>query len=96
MAATLFVKHKVSDYESWKKVYDGLGPVRRDVYGILNASVHRDINDPNTVVVTHRFADAKAATDFAGSPELKAAMASAGVISQPEVGFAEDIEETSY
>jgi hypothetical protein len=96
MATTLFVKHTVSDYTTWKPVYDGLGPVRKEKFGILGASVHRDINDPNTIVITHRFNDAQTAMAFANSDDLRSAMGNAGVISQPELWFANDMEQTAF
>lgn len=96
MATTLFVKHTVSDYATWKLVYDGLGPVRKEKFGILGASVHRDISEPNTIVITHCFNDAQTAQAFASSDELKSAMGNAGVISQPELWFANDVEQTAF
>lgn len=96
MATTLIVRHKIADYANWKKVYDGLGPVRKEKFDILGASVHRDSSDPNTIVVTHSFNNAQAAMAFANSAELKEAMGNAGVVSQPEIWFADDIEQTAY
>ncbi len=95
MAATMFVKHKVGDYRNWKTSYDGLGSVRKQK-GVTAASVHRDANDPNTIIVTHQFKDLNTATGFANSAELKSAMAKAGVSEAPEIWFSEDIEHTSY
>lgn len=92
---TMFVRHKVGDYGKWKPVYDELRPTRK-AKGITAASVHRDSSDPDTVIITHRFKDVQAASDFANSEELKAAMERAGVTSQPEFWFAEDMEQTAY
>jgi quinol monooxygenase YgiN len=95
MAATMFVKHKVGDYRTWKSSYDELGSVRKQK-GVTAASVHRDADDPNTIIVTHQFKDLNAAKGFAGAEELKSAMARAGVTGPPEIRFSEDIEHTSY
>lgn len=95
MATTMFVKHKVSDYGKWKSVYDEFASMRQEK-GVTGASVHRDANDSNTIIVTHRFKDVSAATSFANSDELKAAMANAGVAGPPEIWFTEDIEQTPY
>lgn len=95
MSVTLFIKHKVSNFESWKKVYDEIASVRKGI-GVSSASVHRDSSDPTTVVVTHQFKDLKTATTFANSEELKAGMKRAGVMSQPELWFAEDVERTAH
>lgn len=92
---TMFVRHKVSDYGNWKRVYDEFASVRKEK-GVTGASVHRDANDPNTIIVTHQFNDMNAATGFANSEELKSAMANAGVSGPPEIWFGEDIEQTPY
>ncbi len=95
MAATMLVKHRVSDYNSWKHVYDEIASLRKQK-GVTAASVHRDPKDPNTVVVMHRFKDMSAAKGFADSGELKSAMTKAGVNGAPEFWFAEDVEHTPY
>jgi quinol monooxygenase YgiN len=93
--ATMFVRHTVSDYSNWKRTYDQFASVRKEK-GVTGASVHRDPNDRNVIMVTHRFKDMKAATAFANSEELKSAMADAGVSGAPVIWFGEDIEQTPY
>jgi quinol monooxygenase YgiN len=93
--ATLFVKHTVEDYGKWKRVYDDFASVRKEK-GVTGASVHRVADDANTLVVRHQFKDIKAARAFAGSDDLRSAMANAGVKGAPEMWFTEDIEETQY
>lgn len=95
MATTMFIKHTISNYENWKSVYDKFGSLRKEK-GVTGASVHRDANDPNTIIVTHQFKDLNAATAFASSEDLKSAMAKAGVAGPPEIWFSEDIEQTPY
>ncbi len=92
---TMFVRHRVSDYVNWKRVYDEFASVRK-VKGVTAASVHRDTNDPDIIVITHQFEDMNAAKEFADSEDLKLAMANAGVSSPPETWFGEDIEHTPY
>jgi quinol monooxygenase YgiN len=93
--ATMFVRHTVSDYGAWKRIYDEFASVRKEK-GVTGASVHRDPEDANTIVVVHHFADMGAARAFAGSEELKSAMANAGVTGPPEIWFGEDVERTPY
>ena len=93
--ATLFVRHKVDDYGKWKRVYDEFASVRKE-NGVTAASVHRDADDADFVIVTHQFKNVNAAKAFADSEQLKSAMADAGVGGPPEMWFARDIEQTPY
>jgi quinol monooxygenase YgiN len=93
--ATLFVRHKVNSYGTWKRMYDEVAMLRKR-QGVMAASVHRDAGDPNTVVVVHRFKEMEAARRFAGSEELKAAMTKSGVNGVPEMWFGEDVEQTPF
>jgi quinol monooxygenase YgiN len=92
---TMFVKHTVNNYGSWKSVYDNFASVRKEK-GVTGASVYRDPNDSNTIIITHQFKDLNAAKAFAGSEDLKSAMMNAGVSGQPEFWFGESIESTSF
>ena len=92
--ATLFARHKVSDYNNWKRAYDQFASVRKE-NGVTAASVHRDAHNPDTIIITHKFKDMKAATEFANSEDLKSAMENAGVSGPPEMWFGEDVEQTS-
>ncbi len=92
---TMIVRHKVSDYGKWKRVYDDLAPVRKQS-GVIGASVSRAADDGDTIIVTHRFNDLDAARAFAQSKDLKEAMAEAGVLGAPEFWFAEEVEQTPY
>ena len=78
MATTMFARHTVKNYETWKRVYDQFGSTRKEK-GVTGASVHRGAKDPNDITITHQFKDMNAATAFANSDELKSAMADAGV-----------------
>ena len=92
---TLFVRHKVQNFDSWKRGYDEFASTRKEM-GVTGASVHCDANDPNDVTVTHRFGDINAATAFANSEDLKSTMMNAGVVGAPDIWFTEDIEQTPY
>ena len=95
MSTTLFAKHEVNDYDSWKRVYDDFAPTRKEM-GVTGASVHRDANNPKVITVTHEFDNLQAAREFAGSEELKSAMANAGVAGRPDIWITEDAEHTDY
>jgi heme-degrading monooxygenase HmoA len=80
--ATLFLKHRVRDYDEWRKVYDKYGAFQKE-NGITSAVVYRGEDDPDDVTVVHEFASLEAARAFAGNADLKAAMGAAGIVGEP-------------
>jgi hypothetical protein len=93
--ASMFIKHRVADYGKWKPAFDQHEPVRRE-FGATAHSLHRDADDPNVVIVAFRIDDVARAKEFAASPDLRAAMENAGVQGQPEIWFADDVEDKHY
>ena len=85
---TLFVRHTVSNYDHWRKVYDSVGPVQKKA-GVIAEAVYRGTDNPNDVTVTHEFASLAAAAAFAGGDDLKSAMRTAGIAGAPTIWFAE-------
>ena len=90
---TLFVRHEVKDYAAWKQAYDAYD---RKGDGCTRATVHRDPDKPNLVVVTETFPDLATTRAHANSEKLKSAMGKAGVVGVPEFWFTEDVEDVSY
>ena len=84
----IYVRHNVADFVKWKAVYDGLDPIRKQ-FGITKAEVFKNANDANDILVIHEWDNKEQAMKFMGSQDLKNAMAHGGVLSTPEVNFAE-------
>ena len=84
-----FIRHHVSDYAAWREVYDSFGDVQRE-HGVRAEAVHRGVDDPNDVTVTHDFDDAEAAKAFFALQELKEAMQRSGVEGEPTFWLAEE------
>ncbi|OCP38739.1 antibiotic biosynthesis monooxygenase [Ensifer sp. LC163] len=84
---TLFVRHEVSDYAAWRRVYDAFSPMQK-ANGVLAEAVYQAADNPNDVTVTHEFATLEAAQAFGKLDELKAAMRQGGVLGTPAVWFA--------
>jgi len=82
--ATLFVRHRVSDYTSWRQAYDEFDAERKSM-GVTSHGVYQLDGDPNDVTVYHEFGTAEAAKAFAGSPRLKEVMGKAGVEGTPTI-----------
>ncbi|TAV66551.1 cyclase [Rhizobium leguminosarum] len=83
---TLFVRHEVSDYAAWRKIYDAFSPVQK-TNGVTAQAVYRAIDNPNDITVTHDFATLEAAQTFSKLDELKTAMRTGGVLGAPTVWF---------
>jgi hypothetical protein len=82
----MFVRHQVTDYGAWRKVYDGIDQDRREL-GVTGHAVFRALGDPNDVTAWHDFSSREAAESFASSPQLREAMQQAGVQGQPDIWF---------
>lgn len=84
MMATLFVRHDVADFATWKKAYDDFADERQNL-GVIGQGVYQSEDDPNHVTVYHHFKSMAAARAFMDSPKLKQAMLAAGVQGEPTV-----------
>jgi quinol monooxygenase YgiN len=82
--ATLFARHTVSDYASWKKFYDGFDATRKSM-GVTSDGVYQAAANPNDLTIYHEFGSLEAAEAFVNSPELKSAMQQAGVVGAPDI-----------
>ena len=82
--ATLYVHHKVNDYDQWRKIFDDLTTMRTG-FGCTGHQVFQSANDPCELTILTHWHSADEARKYAASNELKDGMKNAGVISQPEV-----------
>jgi len=67
---TMFVRHTVTNYKAWRKVYDDFAPVQK-AKGVTAQAVYQAADNPNDITVTHDFATVDAAQAFANSEDLK-------------------------
>jgi hypothetical protein len=93
--AKLIVRHRVANFEAWKRVFDDLTETRRR-HGWTGHTVVRDATDPNVVTIINHVRDLAGAKAYGGSAALREAMARGGVQGAPEVFFCEEHEERSY
>jgi hypothetical protein len=84
--ATLFVRHTVTDYDAWRRVYDEFDATRRSL-GVTSDGVYQLDSNPNDLTIYHEFASMGAAKAFAASGDLREAMGSGGVVGTPDVWF---------
>jgi hypothetical protein len=83
------VRHKVKDFATWKKGFDGHAGAQKAA-GLSNPRVYRTADDRNEVVIMFDTADIASAKKFASSPDLKSAMQGAGVTDQPTIYLLEE------
>jgi hypothetical protein len=76
--ATTVVMHRVADYDAWRKVYDSVAPLQKEG-GVVEEAVYRGGEDPNMVLVLHRFSTMDQAHAFFDNADLRSAMTEAGV-----------------
>jgi hypothetical protein len=86
MADFLTVMHECKDFPAWKKVYDA-DASRRVAAGLTEIHVLREHDNPNLVALMFGVSDVAQAKAFTGSPELGAAMQTAGIIGTPRMRF---------
>jgi quinol monooxygenase YgiN len=84
--ATLFVRHNVEDFGTWKRAYDAFNEERRSM-GVTGHGVYQTDGQPNDVTVYHHFESMDAAKAFAGSERVREVMQQAGVQGEPIVWF---------
>lgn len=85
--ATLFVRHDVKDFATWKSAYDAFDAERIQM-GVTGQGVYQSNDNPNEVTAYHHFDSMNAAKSFVESPRLKEVMQEAGVIGTPTIWLA--------
>jgi heme-degrading monooxygenase HmoA len=92
----VMIRHKVHDYDAWKLVFDEHED-ERQAAGSKGAHLFRSADDPNEVVITLTWDDARVddARAFAASDDLRTVMQEAGVIDQPDIYFLNDAGRTT-
>jgi len=82
------VNHKVNNFGTWKKVYDGFESTREQ-YGVKEHYALQSEKDPNHVLVVGE-GKLEAIQNFLNSDELKSGMESAGITGRPEIFVGEN------
>ena len=82
----MLVRHKVKDFDAWKRIYDAHLPKRSDA-GITEKYLFRGEKDMNEVIILFEARDLVLARKFAESTDLRETMEKAGVIDKPDIYF---------
>jgi len=91
----ILVQHKVSDFDAWKLVFEEHGDIRRR-HGATGHVLYRGLDDPNEVTIVNFFPSREQAQAFLADPSLKEAMDRGGVISEPRLTWADEVETVDY
>ena len=88
--AYAIARHTVKDYAAWRRVFDEFEPVRKQG-GERSAVVLQADGNPNDVTVINTWDSVAAAKAFFGQEALKEAMQKAGVASEPQFFFGNNV-----
>lgn len=86
MNGYMLVRHKVSNFTTWKQGYDAHSPKRAEA-GVTEKYLLRGSQAPNEVVVLFEVQDIGRAQAFAESADLREVMHNLGVVDKPDVYF---------
>ena len=86
----MIIQHSVGDYDAWRIEYDKAQPIR-DRHGVTDATVFRNADDSNEVTGLHWFSSVEEAHAFADDPDLRDAMARAGVSGPPRIEISVEV-----
>ncbi len=87
---TIFIQHRLADYDTWRPFYDG-DIERRNAAGLKEIGVFRKAGDENLVLVVFGAESIEGFKAMLTSEGLKAKMQEAGVVSEPEVWIGEEM-----
>jgi quinol monooxygenase YgiN len=85
-------RHKVSDYQTWKKAFDKFASTRK-AGGEISYKIWRDAEDPNDLSLLFEWDTIENANKFMNSPELQTAMKEGGVTEKPRIQFLTTLDE---
>jgi len=91
----MMIIKSVKDYDKWKSSFDEHENMRKSM-GSRGASVLRNKNVPEQVVVIIEWEDMKSAKKFVETEDLILTMEKAGVIGLPAVYYLEEKDRTEH
>lgn len=86
--AKVIIRHKISDYDTWKGHFDNFSSVRQEA-GETSFKLFRGVDDQNELLIIVEWDNIENAKAFFSREDLKEKMQEAGVIEMPEIHFVE-------
>ncbi|HUK29785.1 MAG TPA: hypothetical protein VLV89_01650 [Candidatus Acidoferrum sp.] len=82
----LLVRHKVSDFDQWKRVFDSHA-VAQQRAGLKIIHIMRNVEDPSEVVLFFEAQTIEGARGFVLSPDVPQSKEQSGVTDKPDIYF---------
>ncbi len=84
----MYVRHTVADFAVWKKVFDDHDATRKN-FGAKKSEVFTNSENPNEIIALIVWDNKGQAIDFMEKSNLKTIMENGGVLTAPDISFAE-------
>jgi hypothetical protein len=84
----MYVRHTVADFAKWKTIFDEHDATRKS-FGAKKSEVFTNSENPNEIIALINWDNKGQAIDFMEKSDLKAIMENGGVLTAPEINFAE-------
>lgn len=88
----LLIRHRVADYPSWKRMFDGQASTRWS-NGCRGGHIFRNANDRGEVLILLDWDDPRRARLYSQSDELHESMKRAGVTDHPDLWVLEHLQD---
>ncbi|MFZ0820900.1 MAG: hypothetical protein WAM91_12585 [Candidatus Acidiferrales bacterium] len=82
----LLVRHKVSDFDQWKRVFDSHAAAQQRA-GLKIIHILRNADDPSEVVLFFEAQTIEGARGFVFSPDVPQSKEQSGVTDKPDIYF---------
>jgi hypothetical protein len=90
----VLVRHKIEDYERWKRVFDENIPPRQE-FGFKEGQILRNTDNPHELFVLFEIEDEQKVRAFFELRRFGEEVRKAGVTDQPDVYFLETLVEAT-
>jgi hypothetical protein len=84
--AYLLVRHKVKDFQEWKRIFDAHKRSQVES-GLHIEKVMRNLYEPNEVFLFFEVTDLAKARAFVSGPEVPKAQEESGIVDKPDIYF---------
>lgn len=88
----VLIRHKVEDYDKWKRVFDEQDATRKSG-GCKGGRLFRNIDDQSEITIVFKWDTIENARKFTESEGLKRRMQKGGVVEKPDIFFLEKVEQ---